>query len=120
MYNPLPHLPQKFQHFINKLKSLKIPPKVIFIVLGILSTLWFLIRVIPKPSRASYPCMQATAPYMSAFVLWLTGIGGTAFSLLQMKRKIVESRYALALVFVLLMSSFYLLTEYLYRIFYVI
>ena len=34
--------------------------------LGLSSTLWFLIRVIPKPSRAYYPCMQAAAPMMSA------------------------------------------------------
>lgn len=48
-----------------------------FIVLGISSTAWFLIRVIPKPSRAGYPCMRAAAPMMSSFVIWLVGISAT-------------------------------------------
>ena len=55
--------------------------KLIFIGLGISATLWFLIRVIPKPSRATYPCMQATSPFMSAFVIYLLSLWGgiTAF-----------------------------------------
>ena len=28
-------------------------PKIVFITLGISSTIWFLIRVIPKPQRAT-------------------------------------------------------------------
>jgi hypothetical protein len=34
------------------------PPKLVFILLGIISTPWFLLRVIPKPSRAGSPCIQ--------------------------------------------------------------
>jgi hypothetical protein len=110
--NPLPYLPERFTRLINWLKTIKIHPKLVFFVLGILSTLWFLIRVIPKPSRAAYPCMQATAPYMSAFVLWLTGIGGSAFSLVQLRKNWVASRYVLVFVFLLSAASFYLLTEF--------
>jgi uncharacterized protein (DUF362 family) len=47
------------------------------IVLGFISLLWFLLRVIPKPSRAAYPCQRAAFPIASAFVLW---IAGTLFS----------------------------------------
>lgn len=112
MYNPLPYLPEKFQKWIKKLRSLKIHPKIIFIVLGVLSTLWFLIRVIPKPSRAGYPCMQATAPYMSAFVLWLTGIGGTAFSLHHFRKNMASSKYFMALFFIVPMATFYLISQY--------
>lgn len=112
MYNPLPYLPEKFQQWIKKLKSFKIHPKIIFIVLGVLSTLWFLIRVIPKPSRAGYPCMQATAPYMSAFVLWLTGIGGTAFSLHHFRKNMASSKYLIAVFFVVPMATFYLISQY--------
>jgi uncharacterized BrkB/YihY/UPF0761 family membrane protein len=39
---------------------------VILFFLGLAALIWFLIRVIPKPSRAAYPCMQA------AFVFMLT------------------------------------------------
>ena len=45
--------------------------KIIIIGLGIISFLWFIIRVIPKPSRAAYPCQQAAFPFASTFVLWL-------------------------------------------------
>ena len=45
--------------------------KLTFIALGISSTIWFLIRVIPKPQRATYPCMRAVAPIMSTFVIYL-------------------------------------------------
>lgn len=78
MYNPLPYLPGRFRWFLLKLQSLKVPSKLVFFTMGILATTWFLIRVIPKPSRAGYPCMQATAPFMSAFVLYLSGIGSSA------------------------------------------
>lgn len=56
---------------INKIKG-----KILFIILGIISTLWFLIRVIPKPSRATYPCMRAAAPFMSGFIMYLLSVWG--------------------------------------------
>lgn len=109
--NPLPYLPERLQNFIQWLKNNKAHSKIIFFVLGILSTAWFLIRVIPKPSRAAYPCMQATAPYMSAFVLWLTGLAGGTFSFVQFRRTMYEAKYLLAFVFLLMMTSFYLVTQ---------
>jgi len=45
---------------------------------GFVSLLWFLVRVLPKPSRAAYPCQRAAAPLASAFVLWLLGVAATA------------------------------------------
>ncbi|MEI8288587.1 MAG: DUF362 domain-containing protein [Verrucomicrobiota bacterium] len=41
---------------------------------GALALAWFLIRVIPKPSRASYPCQRAAFPLASSFVIWLCGM----------------------------------------------
>jgi hypothetical protein len=49
----------------------------LFISTGLLSLVWFLVRVIPKPSRAAYPCQRAAAPMASACVLWLTGLFGS-------------------------------------------
>jgi hypothetical protein len=58
-----------------------IPPKLLFFVLGIISTIWFLIRVIPKPVRATYPCMRVAAPFMSGLVVYLLSVAGlTALS----------------------------------------
>ncbi|HPT32164.1 MAG TPA: hypothetical protein PLW67_10005, partial [Prolixibacteraceae bacterium] len=51
---------------------------IFFIIAGTGSLLWFLIRVIPKPSRAAYPCMRAAAPVASAFVLYLLGLFASA------------------------------------------
>jgi Domain of unknown function (DUF362)/Carbohydrate binding module (family 6) len=42
--------------------------------LGLASVVWFLVRVIPKPSRATYPCQRAAAPLATAFVTWLAGL----------------------------------------------
>jgi len=38
---------------------------------GLAALVWFLVRVIPKPSRASYPCQRAAFPIASTFVVWL-------------------------------------------------
>ena len=73
--------------------------KLSFIFLGICSTLWFLVRVIPKPSRAAYPCMQAASPNMSGFVIWLLAITGAGFAFKKAKNKLFETKYIAAALF---------------------
>ncbi len=92
----------------GKLLKLRIPAKLIFIVMGLLSTAWFLIRVIPKPSRAAYPCMKATAPFMSAFILYLMGLGGSVLAFRKSRDLLRKARYlaGIALVLVALGSLF--------------
>jgi len=104
VYNPLPYLPQKFQKFIQILKEKNIHSKIIFFTLGLLSTIWFLIRVIPKPSRAAYPCMQATAPYMAGFVLWLTSLFSSALFLVKFRKSLANHKWIYAGVFLLLFA----------------
>ena len=70
-----------------------VPPVILFFLLGIISTLWFLIRVIPKPSRASYPCMQVAAPFMSGFVVYLISLGGITLALRKAKKSLYSARY---------------------------
>ena len=53
--------------------------KILFILFGTGSIIWFLIRVIPKPSRATYPCMRASYPLMSAFVVYVIGMFASMF-----------------------------------------
>jgi hypothetical protein len=48
--------------------------KIYLIIIGLISLIWFLIRVIPKPSRALYPCMRAAFPMASAFIIWIIGV----------------------------------------------
>jgi hypothetical protein len=73
---------------------------VSFLILGLISLLWFLIRVIPKPSRATYPCMRATAPIASAFVIYLLGISTSLFSLKKVRHYFRLSKYSMALLFI--------------------
>jgi hypothetical protein len=73
--------------------KLKIPYKVSFIIAGIASTAWFLIRVIPKPSRASYPCMRAASPVMSAFIIYLIALSGSVMVYRKAKTRLTRSRY---------------------------
>jgi hypothetical protein len=48
--------------------------RLFFPLLTALSVAWFLVRVIPKPIRATYPCQQAAFPLLSGFVIWLLGL----------------------------------------------
>jgi len=85
--------------------------KLAFFILGIGSTIWFLLRVIPKPSRASYPCMRTSAPFMSAFVLYLIGLASTVYLFKEKKGRLFLLKGVLAIVFVVsLLFSFQLST----------
>jgi hypothetical protein len=58
----------------------KILKRIMFPLIGFMSLLWFLVRVIPKPSRAAYPCMKAAAPLASGFIVYLAGIAASLFT----------------------------------------
>ena len=83
---------------LNKFKN----SKTYLLLIGLSATLWFLFRVIPKPSRARYPCMQATAPLMSSFVIYLLAISASMYSFKKFKQAFQKSRYLLGSVFLLL------------------
>jgi hypothetical protein len=55
---------------------------------------WFLVRVIPKPSRATYPCQQAAFPLASGFVVWLIGVVGSIAAIREARRCWAGARYA--------------------------
>jgi antirestriction protein len=82
----------------NKLKRSKLPAKLIFVASGILATLWFLFRVLPKPSRAAYPCMQAVAPVMSGFILYILGLIASVIAFKKAKAQFIRTKYFLALL----------------------
>ncbi|MCP4312834.1 MAG: DUF362 domain-containing protein [Bacteroidetes bacterium] len=84
----------------NWFRKHRVPSKLTFYLLGIASTVWFLIRVIPKPSRAGYPCMRAAAPFMSAFVVYLLSLGGITMALSKAKKHIQGARYLPAAAFI--------------------
>ncbi len=55
--------------------------KLILLLIGLGALSWFLIRVIPKPTRASYPCQRAAFPIASAFVIWFSGVVASLFGI---------------------------------------
>jgi hypothetical protein len=63
-------------------EKLRKSSRISALILGSVALLWFLLRVIPKPSRASYPCQRAAFPLASAFVLWACGSTAGLFSAL--------------------------------------
>jgi len=42
-------------------------------LIGLAALIWFLVRVVPKPSRAAYPCQRLAAGISSGFVAYLLG-----------------------------------------------
>ena len=46
--------------------------KVCFPLFGLAALIWFLIRVVPKPSRIEYPCQQIAAPIAFYFVAFIS------------------------------------------------
>ena len=90
----------RFQSVIDFLKRIRVPSKIAFFIVGILSTGWFLFRVIPKPSRAVYPCMRAAAPLASSFVTYLLGITSISFFFRRARQHLYQARFKLAVVFI--------------------
>ena len=74
----------------------------IFPVGGFIALLWFLLRVIPKPSRATYPCQRAAFPLVSGFVIWLAGVIGSVTAFRKAKRCLAQSRYVLCAMLIIL------------------
>ncbi len=95
-------LPEWIKRIVVFLKKIRVPAKLVYISMSVLATVWFLIRVIPKPSRAAYPCMQVAAPIMSSFVIWMLAVTGAAFAFKKAKHKLFEAKYVAAGLFLVL------------------
>lgn len=85
------------KNFLTK----KIPAKFIFLAGGLLATIWFLVRVIPKPSRATYPCMRAAAPLMSGFIIYLLSLTASVVAFRKARDRYLNARYMAAASFIL-------------------
>ena len=83
-------------------EKLRKSSRISALILGSVALLWFLLRVIPKPSRASYPCQRAAFPLASAFVLWACGSTAGLFSMIRLRRFLY--RYRLAAIALLILS----------------
>ncbi len=97
--------------FLNGKKEVRVCPKTgkpirqkskfrwlrwLFPITGLLALIWFLIRVIPKPTRATYPCQKVAFPLASSFVVWLLGLIGSAAAYKKAKHSLAQARYVAA------------------------
>ena len=64
-----------------------------FVLLGSAALAWFALRVIPKPSRASYPCQRIAAPLALTFLTYLISITGWAVLRHRALRYLRQRRY---------------------------
>jgi hypothetical protein len=74
--------------------------KLLFPVVGFAALLWIIVRVIPKPSRAEYPCIKAAAPIASGFVAYIIVAMTSALVYLKTKKRIFLSPYLVFLVLI--------------------
>jgi hypothetical protein len=80
---------------------------------GLAALIWFLVRVIPKPSRAAYPCQRLAFPLASGFIVWLAGLAGSTIAFHKAKRHLLQARYVLAAVCIVAsVASIYVALSY--------
>jgi sugar lactone lactonase YvrE len=75
---------------------------------GLAALIWFLIRVIPKPSRATYPCQRVAFPIASSFIIWLMGLAGSTIAFRKAKNAIAKARYVVAAFAIIVSVGFIL------------
>jgi uncharacterized protein (DUF362 family) len=68
-----------------------------FPIVGILAIIWFLIRTVPKPSRAVYPCQRISAGIGVSFLSFIAGMFGsfTLFKKIKAFTKNISEKAAL-------------------------
>ena len=91
---------------LRKNKFVKVIKWVCFPVTGLLALIWFCMRVIPKPSRAAYPCQQAAFPLASGFLLWIAGTIGIFTVFRKWKKKWKRTLQVILVIFIPLAFSF--------------
>ena len=73
---------------------------LLFPFLGLLALIWVAVRVIPRPSRATYPCMKVAMPLASGFLTWMGGLFLSAIIFVKARKHWMKSRYLLASSFI--------------------
>jgi hypothetical protein len=108
-----PKLNQKIQGVRDYFERTKIFYRALPLVLGLAALVWFLVRVIPKPQRAAYPCMKAAYPLMSGLIIWLIGVTSISASARMLFGYMKRRKIALAIISAMLMvlSSLIFLTH---------
>ena len=78
---------------------------LMFPIVGFIALVWYLIRVVPRPSRATYPCMQVAAPLAFGFVGYLASLAAAVFGARGARRYFKQYRFAAALAFTVIAAA---------------
>ena len=60
--------------------------RLLFPLIGIAAMVWILFRVVPKPSRLSYPCVRTAMPIASGFIGYLAMLGLSTIAFFRSKK----------------------------------
>jgi hypothetical protein len=85
----------------GKITGLKIGARKaswLWIVLGLASVIWILIRVVPKPSRATYPCQKVAQPLAAGFIVWLLGLVVSSLIIQRARSLFQRHRYVVGVI----------------------
>jgi hypothetical protein len=77
-----------------------------FVIIGLISVIWLLIRVIPKPSRLTYPCMKVAVPLAFSFLSYLVTMSATVLFFRKALAHFRTFRYKYALLFLTISVAF--------------
>ena len=70
--------------------------RLYFPFVGVLALIWYLVRVIPKPSRASYPCQKAAAPIALGGLSYFLSLFGVVSAFRHARKFVRQNRYVVA------------------------
>jgi hypothetical protein len=96
-----PKTAKPFEHNRNKRRLIWLFP-----ITGFAALIWFLVRVIPKPSRATYPCQRVAFPLASGFIIWLIGLAGSIVAFRRSKLNFLRARYTVGIMLISLSIFF--------------
>jgi hypothetical protein len=96
----LKHIRHHFTKMKNHYRGTK--SALLFPIFGFISLLWVIIRVGTKPSRLRYPCMRVAVPTATTFLVYITALFTSLFSLRKAKEYFRKSRYLVAAMLLLI------------------
>lgn len=83
--------------FSSRLRALNL----LLPALGAVAALWWVIRVLPKPSRAAYPCQRVAGGLAAGFVGYVVALPLAVIAFRKARRLLWQARFVLAAVCVL-------------------
>ncbi len=70
--------------------------RLYFPFVGVLALIWYLVRVIPKPSRASYPCQKVAAPIAFGGLSYFLSLFGLVSAFRHARKFVRQNRHVVA------------------------